>query len=82
MSCEIITAGDGRAILADPSTGWAFGPVFPSPEEAQAFLRWLGMDPRDVMLHAILAGRDPDTALESAYRRWLAYCLSPEGRRV
>lgn len=82
MSCEIITARDGRAILADPSTDWAFGPVFPSPEEAQAFLRWLSVDPRDVMLHAILAGRDSDTALESAYRRWLACCPEPEGRCV
>jgi|GEM_PF-2080932 hypothetical protein len=82
MSCEIIAATDGRAVLNDTSTGWAFGPVFPSPEDAQAFLRWLGSDPRDLMLHAILAGRDPDTALESAYLRWLADSHQTEGRRL
>ena len=79
MSYEIITARDGRAILADSSTDWAFGPVFPSPEDAEAFLGWLGVDPRDVMLHAILAGRDPDTALESAYLRWRDTAQQPEG---
>jgi hypothetical protein len=82
MSCEIISATDGRAVLADTSTGWAFGPVFTSPEDAQAFLRWLGSDPRDVMLDAILAGRDPDTALESTHLRWLAHCPQTEGRRL
>ena len=79
MGYEIITARDGRAILADSSTDWAFGPVFPSPEDAQAFLRWLGVDPRDVMLHAVLAGRDPDTALESVYLRWRDIAHQHEG---
>jgi hypothetical protein len=71
MSYEILTATDGRAVLADTGTDWAFGPVFESPEHAEAFIRWLGKDPRDLMLQAVLSGRDPDVVLEAAYLDWL-----------
>lgn len=71
MSYEILTATDGRAVLADTGTDWAFGPVFESPEHAEAFIGWLGKDPRDLMLQAVLSGRDPDAALEAAYLDWL-----------
>lgn len=72
MPCEILTTTDGRAVLADTGECWAFGPVFESPDHAEAFLGWLGTDPRDVMLQAILAGREPDSALESRYLQWLS----------
>lgn len=70
MGCEILTATDGRAVLTDTTTDWAFGPVFESPEEAETFCAWLGTDPRDVMLRAILEGKEPDAALEVRYLDW------------
>ncbi len=70
MACQILPLIDGRAVLADSTTDWAFGPLFPSPEDAHAFLRWLGIDPRDLMMDAILHGQDADTALERRYLDW------------
>ena len=49
---------------------WAFGPVFDSPEDAGAFCAWLGTDPRNIMLRAILDGKEPDAALEARYLDW------------
>jgi hypothetical protein len=70
MSCEIVTTTEGRAILMDTTTDWAFGPVFDSPEDAGAFCAWLGTDPRNIMLRAILDGKEPDAALEARYLDW------------
>ena len=70
MSCEIVTTTEGRAILTDTSTAWAFGPVFDSPEDAEAFCAWLGTDPRNIMLWALLDGKEPDAALETRYLDW------------
>jgi hypothetical protein len=70
MSCEILTVTDGRAVLADTSTDWAFGPVFDSSDDAEAFCQWLRTDPRNILLWAILEGRDADTALEARYLDW------------
>jgi hypothetical protein len=35
-----LTATEGKCALYDSVTDWAFGPVFDSPGEAEAFLRW------------------------------------------
>lgn len=47
MGIEILEdRRDGRAVLYCSNTDWAFGPVFQSGEEAQAFLDWEDEDPR------------------------------------
>jgi hypothetical protein len=70
VSSLIVPTADGRAVLANYATGWAYGPVFASVDDAGAFLRWLGKDPQDVLLEALLDGRQPDLALEAVYRTW------------
>ncbi len=70
MACQVLSLTDGRAILADSATDWAFGPLFASPEDAEAFLRWLPTEPRTLMFEAILRGQDADTALERRYLDW------------
>ena len=70
MSCTILKLTDGRAVLANSIAEWAFGPLFPSPEEAAEFIRWLNRDPQDVILECLLAGRQPDIALASLYETW------------
>jgi hypothetical protein len=70
VSSIIVPTADGRAVLANRGTDWAYGPVFPSVDDAGAFLRWLGKDPQDVLVEALLDGRQPDLALEAAYRVW------------
>jgi len=37
-----ITDDEGKVALFDSSTGFAFGPVFDSNSDADAFLEWLG----------------------------------------
>lgn len=73
MALEVLEVRDGRAVLVDTGTDWAFGPVFESVDHAEAFLCWLGKDPRQVMLEATLAELDPDAALERQYSDWLAW---------
>ena len=70
MTCTILPLADGRAILANAMAEWAFGPVFTSTVDAEAFIRWLGQDPQDVVLECLLSGRQPDITLESMYRTW------------
>ncbi len=70
MACQILPLVDGRAVLADSTTDWTLGPLFRSPEDAEAFLHWLAIDPRDIMIDAILHGRDGDAALEHRYLDW------------
>jgi hypothetical protein len=45
MACWII-ANDDRACFADSVTEVAFGPLFHSQADAEAFWEWLGHDPR------------------------------------
>jgi hypothetical protein len=70
VSSIIVPTADGRAVLANRATDWAYGPVFPSVQEAGAFLRWLGKDPQDVLVEALVDGRQPDLALEAVYWDW------------
>lgn len=35
---------EGRVVLVDSTTEWAFGPVFESREDAEAFLAWCPID--------------------------------------
>lgn len=66
---------DARADLATffcSTTDWSFGPVFyadgghSADERAEAFLRWLRADPRDVLLSG------GDAGLERKYIEWRA----------
>ncbi len=77
MSCAILPTADHRAVLTNSAGDWVFGPIFPSPSDAAAFIRWLGRDPQDVLLAALLGGGQPDCALESLYQRWLAHPERP-----
>lgn len=71
MSVRILV-GDDIASFYCSTTDWSFGPVIFSngskcaADRAEAFLRWLKLDPRDV----ILTGGD--TSLERKYLEWLA----------
>lgn len=49
------------AVLFDSVTGWAFGPVFDSAAEAEAFRDWLPDDARSY----------EDNQLEQLYEQWL-----------
>lgn len=52
-----------KAALYCTTTDWAFGPVFQGPEaqeQAQAFLDWLNVDPRQL----------EDSVLERLYNNW------------
>jgi len=46
MGCRILESKDGSAVLYCSSTMWAFGPVMESVQEAEAFVKWLRVDPR------------------------------------
>lgn len=46
MGCRILEVKDGRAVFYCSSSDWAFGPVMESTEEAEAFAKWLPLDPR------------------------------------
>lgn len=61
MGCRILESREDGAVLYCSTTMWAFGPIFESGEAAEAFLKWLGFDPRS------LSNKD----LESNYTRWL-----------
>lgn len=37
---------ENNAVLYCSTSMWAFGPLFEDADEAQAFLDWLGADPR------------------------------------
>ena len=47
---KIVGTYDGTqhdaAVMVDSVSGWAFGPVFDSPEEVEEFIDWLPDDPR------------------------------------
>jgi hypothetical protein len=72
MGSTILPTADKRAVLTNSAGDWVFGPIFRSPSDAAAFVHWLGRDPQDVLLAALLDGRPPDQALESLYQRWRA----------
>jgi len=76
MGTTILLTAVNRAILTNSAGDWVFGPIFDSPAHARAFLRWLQKDPQDIMLAALLEGRQPDRALESLYQHWLAETTS------
>jgi hypothetical protein len=78
MSASILETTTGEAVLTSSSGDWVYGPIFPSPEAARAFLAWLGQDPQDLMLAAILTGQSPDEALAAAYERWRATLATRE----
>lgn len=46
MSVHILEGKEGKAAFYCSTTDWAFGPLFDSVEEAEAFLQWLPVDPR------------------------------------
>ena len=46
--CDQDTGDRGKATLFCSSTGWAFGPVFESRDQASEFLAWLDVDPRSL----------------------------------
>lgn len=47
MGCRILTEkGYGRSVFYCSTTMSAFGPVMEDEAEAEAFLAWLGKDPR------------------------------------
>lgn len=57
MAVNILESKHGQACFYCTSTDWAFGPVMGSPEEAEAFLKFLPSDPRSY----------EDIALEGKY---------------
>jgi hypothetical protein len=57
MSVEILEGRDGKAVFTCNTSGWAFGPVMGSGDEAEKFLEILPEDPR----------RYSDADLEQAY---------------
>jgi hypothetical protein len=73
MSASILETTTGKAVLTNSSRDWVYGPIFSSADEARAFVAWLGKDPQDLMLDAILAGTAPDQALDAAYKRWQVF---------
>jgi hypothetical protein len=77
MGSTILSTADKRAVLTNSAGDWVFGPIFCSPSDATAFVHWLGRDPQDVLLAALLDGRPPDQALESLYQRWRACSEAP-----
>ena len=82
MSATILPTADTRAVLTNSAGDWVFGPIFESPAHARAFIRWLGKDPQDVILAALLDDRHPDQALESLYQAWLAQTAVPSRPNV
>lgn len=65
----ILLSEDRRgAVMYDAASGWVFGPLFPTAEEVQAFLAYLGED------------KDPrlmdDEELEAALSRFRT-CAEP-----
>ena len=65
MGVRLIVAsprsGSDRVAMYDSVTGWAFGPIFSSPEEADSFLDFLENDARTYS----------DRDLQEQYHRWL-----------
>lgn len=63
MGVRIMTGAnesDG-AVLYCSTSMWAFGPIFEDAESAQAFLEWLGTDPRLLT----------DSQLERKHSEWM-----------
>jgi predicted RecB family nuclease len=57
---SVRSTNDTAVAMYDSVTGRAFGPIFYSTDELDAFLDWLGFDPRSV-----------DAAvLETRYAEW------------
>lgn len=57
MGCRILEAKTGEAVFYCSTSDWAFGPVMDNYEEAEEFLKWLKVDPRQFK----------DSELESKY---------------
>ncbi len=62
----------GGAVLYDSVSGWAFGPVFDSYEDAAAFNGWLEDDARSLT----------EAGLRQAYGNWKREQAAPEGEAV
>lgn len=77
----ILTIDDGSAVLADPQTDWAFGPIFESAEQAEAFLQWIDAPTCPRSLREM-----NDSQLEEAHAEFVdvwKYCgLTDEERRL
>ena len=69
MGCRILDAGPDGAVLYDSVTMVAFGPVFSSADHAEAFLEFLGEDPRGMA----------ETAVIEKYAEWLQICCDEDG---
>jgi len=78
MGVRLITGKSGNqevTVMYDSVTNWAFGPLFDSPEQAEAFQKWLEAHPKDSSeCGKFFAGpttSDPrlmgDSTLESAF---------------
>jgi len=78
MGIRLIIGKSGNqevTVMYDSATNWAFGPLFDSPEQAKAFLKWLEINPKEPSKYGkFFAGSttsDPrlmdDSSLESAF---------------
>ena len=48
MGVRILESTEGEAVLYCSTSDWAFGPVFPDAEQAEAFLEFIDKDPRSM----------------------------------
>lgn len=63
MGTRLIIDPDGGSdsvAMYDSVTGWAFGPVFATSEDAEAFIEWLPLDARTYS----------DQELAELHKRW------------
>lgn len=60
---------EGRAVLYCSTTGWAFGPVFRSSDEAERFLTWLRETPNQEKTLLGLSKSDPRSYDEPVLER-------------
>jgi len=83
MGCRILAEKhDGRAVLYCSTTGWAFGPVFSSYEEAERFLTWLRETPNEERTIIGLSKSDPRSYEESVLERLYSKFCGEIKRRV
>ena len=55
MSVHILEGKDSNAVFYCSTSGWAFGPLMGSAEEAEAFLQFVPGDPRTYKDHELEA---------------------------
>ena len=59
---------DSGAFMYCSSTGWAFGPLFDTPEDVIEFFAWLDADAGEEVDPRVLSTRE----LHARHSRWLA----------